>query len=262
MQLDKTWSGSAQPNILNLEQLKQVVGHPESIIHLAAKTSLEGSLISPYDTYYTNILGTLNLLELARIKDIRKFIYVSTYVYGKPEYLPVDEEHHINPHSPYNKSKLIGEDLCRNYCFDYGIDVVALRPFSLYGPNGRAESFISSVINQISTKGKAILTAKNMKRDFLFIYDFVDLVSRIIGNFPNAYNTYNVGSGASYALEDVCLLISRFLHKSLVLGYKNSNKGVIYEIVADISKLQNSFRWRPSTTLEEGIKLTINTNTT
>lgn len=229
------------------------------IIHSAAKTSLEGSLISPYDTYHTNILGTLNLLELARIKNIRKFIYLSTYVYGKPEYLPVDEEHSLSPHSPYNRSKLIGEDLCRNYYSDYGINVVTLRPFSLYGPGSRAGSFISSVIDQIASSGKALLTAKNIKRDFLFVSDFVDLVLRIIKDFPNGYNIYNVGSGIGYKLEEICLLISRLLSKRIVLEYETThNKEIIYEIVADISKLQASFRWRPRIAVEEGIMLTIN----
>jgi UDP-glucose 4-epimerase len=118
----------------------------EAIVHLAAKTSIKDSLNNPYETHNTNILGTLNLLEFARLKDIKKFIYISTYVYGQPKYLPIDENHPVNPHSIYNKSKLLAEELCENYADNFGIDIVTLRPFYLYGPESKSNSFIPSVI--------------------------------------------------------------------------------------------------------------------
>ena len=99
----------------------------EVIIHLAAKTSVTTSIKDPYQTYRTNVLGTLNLLELARLQNIPKFIFSSTYVYGQPKYLPVDENHPVNPHSHYHQSKLIAEKLCENYSKSFGINIVTLR---------------------------------------------------------------------------------------------------------------------------------------
>jgi UDP-glucose 4-epimerase len=96
----------------------------EAIVHLAAKTSIKDLLNNPYETHNTNLLGTLNLLEFTRLKDIKKFIYISTYVYGQPKYLPIDENHHVNPHSIYNKSKLLAEEPCENYADNFGIDIV------------------------------------------------------------------------------------------------------------------------------------------
>ena len=180
---------------------------------------------------------------------------------GKPNYLPIDEKHPLDPHSPYNKSKLIGEDLCRNYSFDYGIDVVSLRVFSLYGPQGRSGSFIQSVIEQINKNGRALLTKKDIRRDFMFISDFVDLVLLILKDFPHGYNVYNVGSGKSYSLEDVCILISRLLKRELVIRYsKGSRVRVINNIVADISKVCESFHWKPCTTIGQGLGITIKSN--
>lgn len=103
----------------------------DAIVHLAAKTSISDSFKEPYETFYTNIVGTLNVLEFAKIRKIRKFIYISTYVYGEPRHLPVDEKHVVNPHSPYNTSKLLAEKICEDYSNDLQMNIVTLR-LSMY----------------------------------------------------------------------------------------------------------------------------------
>src|SRR2546430_1188134 len=80
----------------------------------------------------------------------------------------------------YHKSKLIAEQLCRNYSLDFGIDVVTLRPFLLYGPNAKPYMFISTVIQQIKNDGHVFLSGKYTSRDFLFVTDFLDLVTIIL----------------------------------------------------------------------------------
>lgn len=84
----------------------------DAIVHLAAKTCISDSFKEPSETYYTNFVGTLNVLEFAKTRNIKKFIYVSTYVYGQSLYLPVDENT-LNPHSPYNNSKLLAEKMSK-----------------------------------------------------------------------------------------------------------------------------------------------------
>jgi nucleoside-diphosphate-sugar epimerase len=97
------------------------------IVHLAAKTSIKDSIANPYETYYNNLIGTLNLLEFVRLKGLKKFIYTSTYVYGQPGYLPIDEKQPVNLHSHYNKSKLMAEELCKNYSADFDIDMAQVQ---------------------------------------------------------------------------------------------------------------------------------------
>jgi nucleoside-diphosphate-sugar epimerase len=183
-------------NVTDIDHL-QSLEDVEAIIHLAAKAAVVYSYNNIYNTYYTNLLGTLNILEFARLRNIRKLIFVSTYVYGQPKYLPVDEKHPINPHSPYHKSKLLAEHICENYSHDFGIDVVTLRPFYIYGPNSRSYSFISSAIRQIKENGKVSLSDDSTQRDFLFIDDFINLLTIILNKFPKGYNVYNVGNGTS-----------------------------------------------------------------
>jgi UDP-glucose 4-epimerase len=229
-----------------------------AIVHLAAKSAVTYSMKNPYETYHTNILGTLNLLEFARLHDIPKFIFVSTYVYGPPKYLPVDEAHPVNPHSHYNRSKLIAEQLCENYSNDVGINITVLRPFYVYGPGSKPDSFIASAIQQIVKNGRVILSGRHTKRDFLFINDFIGLFVSILNKFPDNYNVYNVGYGKSYTLKEASHILAKLLDKKITISYDNKMRpDDIIDMVADNSKVSREFKWKPSIGLEKGLELTV-----
>jgi UDP-glucose 4-epimerase len=249
---DKTKSDILKINYLNsIEDI-------DAIVHLASKTSIFESNIDPYQTYLTNVMGTLNVLDFARQKNIRKIINFSTYVYGKPEYFPVDEKHSISPHSPYTKSKLLAENLCEYYAKDYGLDIVTLRPFYIYGPSSNKNTFIPSIIKQINQEGKVILSNKNTKRDFLYIDDLIDLIYRIILKFPSGYNIFNVGYGESHSLEEVVAIIEEFLKIDINIQYNDSIRpNDILDMVADISLLRKSFSWNPAVDIKAGVHLTL-----
>lgn len=244
-------------DVNNINQLYSI-GDIEAIVHLAAKTSIKDSMNNPYDTYHTNLVGTLNLLELSRLKNIKRFIYVSTYVYGQPKYLPIDENHPLQPHSPYNKSKLLAEQLCKNYSSDFGIDVVTLRPFYLYGTNARLDSFIPIIIQQIRNEMNVLLSGKGTKRDFLFISDFVNLVEIILGDFPAGYNVFNIGYGKSCTLEQVAKIIAGILDKKINISYDlKSRPNDIIDMAADISRVSRAFDWKPLIDIKKGLELTV-----
>jgi nucleoside-diphosphate-sugar epimerase len=98
-------------------------------------------------------------------------------------YLPVDEKHSVNPHSPYTNRKLLVEKICQNYSHYFGINMVTLRPFNVYGPNCRNRFLIPSIIKQIKKNGKVKLSVKKVKSDFLFVTDFVNLIEKILEDF-------------------------------------------------------------------------------
>lgn len=230
----------------------------DAVIHLAAKTSVDSAMKDPYRAYYANIVGTLNMLEFCRLRNIEKFIFMSSYVYGQPKYLPIDEKHPVNPHSPYHKSKLIAEQLCKDYSLDFGIDIVVLRPFLLYGPNAKPYMFISTVTQQIRNNGKVFLSGKYTSRDFLFISDFLDLVTIILNNFPRGHNMYNVGSGESHHLEQVTQILAQVMNKKITINYDDQIRpGDVTKMIADISKVSSEFHWKPRIGIERGLKLTL-----
>lgn len=237
----------------HLEDLENL----DMIIHLASKTSISDSISNPYDTYYTNVVGTLNILEYARKNSIKNIINVSTYLYGNPQYIPIDENHPLCPHTPYNKSKMISENLCKNYSVDYNLNIVTLRPFYVYGPSHKS-SFLPMVIRKVFDNEKIILSNKNIHRDFLFVDDFVNLISRIMANFPVGYNVYNVGYGKSYPLEEVVKIVESITKKKIFVEYDYSLRpNDILEMVADIGKARELFNWKPTIDIQEGIRLTI-----
>lgn len=245
-------------DITKLEYFDNFNDKIDLIIHLAAKTSINDSLNNPYETYYKNIVGTLNLLEFAKRKNITNIIFLSTYVYGKPQYLPIDENHPINPHSPYNKSKIIAESLCEDYSKIFGIDIVILRPFYLYGYNRKKNTLISSILDQINTNKIIKLSNKKTSRDFLYISDFIELLNNIVNAFPSGYNIYNVGSGTSYTLTEISMRIANLLNKKVRICYDESiRKQDINEMVADITKISKDFDWKPKIDIDQGLSLTI-----
>ena len=229
----------------------------DTIIHLAAKTSIPNSISNPYDTYYTNMVGTLNILDNAVKKKINNIIYISTYVYGNPRSIPINENHPLSPHSPYNKSKLISENLCKFYSEDYKLNIVTLRPFYIYGPS-QGSSFVSSSIRKVINNEKVVLSGTNTRRDFLYIDDFVNLIRKILINFPEGYNVYNVGYGKSHSLEDILRIIGSITNKKIDIQYDSSFRpNDVVESVANIHKVMKKFGWKPTIGIEEGLGLTI-----
>jgi UDP-glucose 4-epimerase len=255
-------SGANDKNKLDVTDINQLHSTDnlgiEGVVHLAAKTSVNSAAKDPYQAYYANIVGTLNVLEFCRLRNIKKLIFMSSYVYGEPKYLPIDEKHPVNPHSTYHKSKLIAEQLCRNYSLDFGIDVVTLRPFLLYGPNAKPYMFISTVIQQIKNNGHVFLSGKHTSRDFLFITDFLDLVTIILNKFPKGYNLYNVGYGESHRLEEVTQILAELLNKKISISYNNQIRpGDVTKMIADISEVSNAFQWKPKIGIHEGLEKTL-----
>jgi nucleoside-diphosphate-sugar epimerase len=245
-------------DVTDLGQLASACRNVDTVIHLAGRTSIKRSLRDPYKTYYINCIGALNLLEASRLTDVKRLINVSTFVYGQPHDIPINEKHRINPHSPYTKSKLLAEMICQYYSCDFDIDVVTLRPFQIYGWGARPDSFIPSVIQQIARKGAVFLNGKNVRRDFLFVDDFVDLIIAILNNFPNGYNVYNVGFGKSHALEKIAKILADRMNKRIKINYEEaypSPSGT--NMQADITKVSEAFSWKPRVTIEEGLKYTL-----
>lgn len=245
-------------DVTDLQTLLSINKHIQTIIHLAAKTSIANSFHNPYSTYYTNFVGTFNLLEFARLKNVKKFINVSTYVYGHPQYNPIDENHPIDPHSPYNKSKLLADQLCRFYSRDFDIDIVTLRPFYIYGPGASSDSFIPSIIRQIKQTGEVTLNDRDITRDFLFVDDFIHLLILILNKFPRGYNIFNVGSGTYHTLEEVTHIVAELLGKDFNVQYNNTHTYAdVSTMQADITKVLNAFKWKPMVNMKEGLRLTI-----
>ena len=238
---------------IDLRNIKQVlkIDSADVVIHLGAKTPKKELKWNDY--FDNNVSGTLNVLEYCIKKKIKKLIYVSSYVYGNPEYWPIDENHPVNPHNAYTESKYLGERLCKFYCERTELNLTILRPFNIFGESMNKDFLLTNLINAVKTNEKITIVNKNSKRDFLYIDDFVDLILKI-KDYNCKFEIFNVGTGISFSFNDIIKKIEYITSKKLNLDYLEDDKTFIGNIQADISKIKEKLNWKPKIEFEEGLK--------
>ncbi len=240
-------------DITEWEQVKDYY-NIDIIYHLAAKTYIPATVEDPKETYLVNLVGTVNMLELGRRNRVENFIFASSYIYGCPKYIPVDEGHPINATNPYSRSKALGEELCRAYHEDYGLRCVIIRAFNIYG-EGQGDNFlIPSILKQID-RGEIELKDPEPRRDFLYIKDAVEAYVRAGGYSGSDFEVFNIGSGVSYSVDEIVrkvVAISGQRVKAKYLYQRRENE--IMNTVADITKAKRKLSWEPKFTIEEGLR--------
>lgn len=230
------------------------IGKFDVIIHLASKNYVPESYMQSLKYYYTNINSTINVLELCKIFNA-KIIYVSSYVYGNPEYLPIDEKHPTKAFNPYSQSKLISEELVVAYKRDFNINGIIIRPFNIYGYGQKADFLVPSIINQMRS-GVIKLNDPRPKRDLLYIEDFCKLITKCIDYATNDIEIFNAGSGISYSISEIIEFIKKASYKEKIKVNFNHNyrKDEILDVIADITKVKETLKWTPEHNLTEGLK--------
>ncbi|HRU73178.1 MAG TPA: NAD(P)-dependent oxidoreductase [Paludibacteraceae bacterium] len=243
-------------DITNMDTFKNVK-KADIIIHLAAKSFVPDSFNNPSSFYKTNILGTLNVLETARITKA-KVIFFSSYIYGNPQSLLITENHPINPHNPYAQSKYIGEELCRGYFRDFGVPVTVFRPFNIYD-NGQNENFlIPTILKQIKSE-TVNLADPNPKRDYIHVNDIADAVVCAVNKNLNGFEIFNLGTGVSYSVDELVNIIKKFSKFEFTAHYKKQVRQLeINDCYADTNKAKTLLGWEAKINLEEGIENLLN----
>ena len=236
-------------NLQNLEEVMKIES-VDTVIHLASKTK-KGLNWNEY--YENNVKGTLNILKYCVKNNIKKIIFVSSYVYGQPKYYPIDEQHPVSPHNLYTKSKFLAEELCRSYSEKFNLNIIILRPFNIFGKSVGTDYLISNLIESIDTKKIITITNKNSKRDFLHVDDFINIIIKI-KDYDCKFEIFNVGSGVSYSFNEIIKIIEDITSKKLNLKYENNEKIFIQDIIADISKIKKIIKWSPKLSLQKNIE--------
>jgi nucleoside-diphosphate-sugar epimerase len=224
------------------------------VFHLAARTFVPESWITPFAFYETNLLGTVNVLEFCR-RQQASLTLVSSYVYGTPQQLPVPEEHSSRAFNPYAHSKILAEEAARYYAQQFGIQVTIVRPFNVYGP-GQAERFlIPSLIRQaLSPDCDSIcIQDPRPRRDYLYVTDFIELLLRLLEH--RSSDTYNAGSGHSVSIQELVDLINSFLPlKKSISSTGVTRQEEVLDVAADVRKAWDQLHWKPTTSLEDGLR--------
>ena len=230
------------------------VGH---VFHLAARTFVPDSWAAPLSFYEANLLGTVNVLEFCRAQ-AASVTLMSSYVYGPPERLPISEIEPLCAFNPYSQTKILAEETGLYYQRQFGVPVTILRPFNVYGPGQDRRFLIPTILTQAVDSGRAAIVVADLRprRDYIFISDLVDLLTRTA--FRREGGIFNAGSGSSWGVADVVALVNGLLPlPKLVHSNGLMRPDEVIDVIADISRARYEFSWTPRVTLRDGLRDTL-----
>lgn len=234
----------------------------DCIVHLAANTGVASSVENPRLDMECNILGTLNMLEAARLNSVRKFIFASSGAPAGEVEPPVHEELPPHPVSPYGASKLAGEGYCSAYYHTFGIDTVCLRFGNVYGPRSRKKSSVVARFIRQALSGETcvIYGDGNQTRDFLYIDDLVTAVlismEKDVGG-----ETFQIATSLERTVSEIAYMINQELSKlniSMNISHDQPRLGDVKRNFADTTKAKDMLGWHCRMPLEKGIEYTVN----
>lgn len=248
-------------DITNYDQLYKLfaTNKIDKIIHLAARASVPGSIKTPIIYTRDNTGGTAILLEIAREFGIKDIIFASTSaMYGKNDVLPFKESDQTNNIlSPYAATKAASEILAKTYTTFTDMNIVALRFFTVYGPRNRPDMAITKFADKIM-KGETIqIYGENTQRDWTYVMDVVDGIIKILdktGTELKGYSVFNIGGGKTIKVKDFVSLLAKQLGKQAITEVVELPPSEAPSTQADTTKLESVIDWKPSTSLEDGLK--------
>jgi len=242
-------------NVLDAASLAREFAGADVVFHLAAKPRVQLSIEKPMETGLVNINGTMNVLRAAEQAGVRRVVFASSSsVYGNPQVLPAHEGLELNPLSPYAAHKQVGEVLCRVWGQTYGLEIVCLRFFNVYGPrfdpNGPYALVIGKFIGQ-RLKGEPLTICGDgeQTRDFTHVSDVVRACIAA-GEMHPVYalgDAINVGGGNPVSINRIAALVGGPVVRV------PARTGEPRHTHADITKARHALGWQPSVRIEDGI---------
>jgi nucleoside-diphosphate-sugar epimerase len=225
----------------------------DHVFHLAARTFVPDSWSAPLPFYTTNILGTVNVVELCR-RHSASLTVMSSYVYGRPQFLPISEEHPVAAFNPYGHTKLLAEEVCRYYAQQFNLRITIIRPFNVYGPGQNRNFLIPTLLRQVlNTEAREISIADDRpRRDYLYVDELLDLLLRTMD--PQGFDIFNAGSGCSVSprqLAESMLQVTAIEKHIVSRGEVRPDE--VLETVADVGKAKRLLGWEPRLSLIDGL---------
>jgi UDP-glucuronate 4-epimerase len=228
----------------------------DAIAHLAARAGVRPSIQQPRLYYDTNVVGTLHLLEAARVTGVERFVFASSSsVYGASKTIPFSEDEHLTQTlSPYAATKVAGEFLCSTYSYLYNLRVVALRYFTVYGPRQRPDLAIHQFTRRIYA-GQPIdqFGDGTTRRDYTYIEDVIHGTMAALHYEGPLFDIFNLGESDTIQLKDLIVAIENALEKEAKINRLPEQPGDMPLTCADISKARKLLGYKPTTRLSEGL---------
>lgn len=229
----------------------------DTVVHLAARAGVRPSLVDPLAYERTNVRGTYALLEAAQRHETEQFIFgSSSSVYGINAMVPFSEDDPISqPISPYAATKIAGEVACHAYSSLYGMRIVCLRFFTVYGARQRPDLAIHKFA-QLIAEGRPVpmFGDGSSRRDYTYIDDIISGVMAAIDYRESRFEVINLGESQTVELRYLIELIGQALGKPAIIDRQPLQPGDVPITYADISKARHLLGYNPQTCIESGIR--------
>lgn len=233
------------------------------VFHLAALIAIPFSYHSPDSYVDTNIKGTLNVLQAAKLLGTSKVLVTSTSeVYGTAQYAPIDEKHPFQGQSPYSATKIGADRLAESYYRSFGTPVVTVRPFNTYGPRQSARAVIPTIITQLLSGATELkLGSLSPTRDFNYVLDTVNGFIALAESDQAIGEEVNIATGVEHTVGDVANFLISELNPEVKLVVEDERlrpeKSEVFRLIGDTRKIMALSPWRPSFDLNAGLQDTI-----
>jgi len=245
-------------DILDRERLEDATEDIDIVFHLAAQPGVRYSLENAAGVVRVNVEGTVSVLEMARKKSVPKVVFASSSsVYGNPIRLPVTETDPTNPLSPYGASKLAAEKISQTYSELYGIRIVVLRYFTVYGPRQRPDMAVRRFLQDLlNNHPLTVFGDGKQTRDLTYVHDIVaGTIAAATASF-GAYEVLNLGAGHRIAVIELLRTLAEVAGRqsSMSCHFEPRNPADVKDTQADIGKARRLIGFNPQTTLQQGLK--------
>ena len=250
-------------DIRDYDSVSKAMKGCNSVLHLAALIGIPYSYISPLAYIRTNVEGTYNVLESAKILALDQVLITSTSeTYGTAQYVPINENHPLIGQSPYSATKIAADQLANSYYRSFGLPVKIVRPFNTYGPRQSARAIIPTIIVEILS-GKKEIPLGNITptRDLTYVKDTCQGFIEIYNSDSLFGEVTNIGMNNEISIESLFNLISEIM--CMKLTYITSeervrpDKSEVDRLVCENQKLMTQTNWLPEYDLKKGLTETI-----
>lgn len=252
-----------EADIENLEELEKIFSENkiDIIVHLAARAGVRPSIEKPVEYMQTNVMGTVNILELMKKYGVKKMCMASSSsVYGNCKAEKFSEDLNVRrPISPYAASKSACEQICYTYHHLYDLNIVMLRYFTVFGPRQRPDLAINKFVNLIRNNQPINMYGDGSSiRDYTYIDDIVSGTISAMKYDKTGYEIFNLGGGNPISLVDMISTIENILGKKAIINKMPMQPGDVDRTVCDISKSMKLLNYKPETSFYDGVKNFIN----
>jgi UDP-glucose 4-epimerase len=235
---------------------------PEVVDHHAAHADVRESVADPVHDARVNVLGTIALLEAAARANVRKFIFISSggAMYGEPDVVPCDESQPARPISPYGTSKVAGELYVETFSRVRDLDYTIFRYPNVYGPRQHPyteEGQVVPLFARLMLGGRAptIFGDGDQERDFVYVGDIAD--ANVFALERGSRQSFNIGTGRGLTVNELARRLKALTGFQGEVVYAPARVGEVYRIALDASRAREGLGWEPRTSLDEGLRATV-----